>query len=147
MGFSVQIDYINIVHITTWDVDKSLRIVVSSICCICQLLHACEHLEVQSARQSLQACIESIISWMSQNILKLNLNKTEAFFSSSSHKPCLLKNINLGPIHVEISRLVRILGSWFLVWMSSDSCCKHQENMECKSFGFTYSQCHSLVSW
>ena len=57
--------------------------------------------------------LESIITWMSNNKLKLNVDKTEALVISSPHKPCLLKNISLGPINVEISEVVRNLGSWF----------------------------------
>lgn len=79
----------------------------------CQLLYMSQHLEDQSTSQNLKPCIQSIISWMCQNKLKLNMDKTEALAISSSHKPCMLTNLDLGPIYVETAEVVRNLGSWF----------------------------------
>ena len=78
-----------------------------------QLLNSASADEYLSLTSSLQACFSDIESWMSQNKLKLNSNKTEAIRFSKKSKttfPSPPKSFTLSDCDIEFSEYVRDLG-------------------------------------
>ena len=65
--------------------------------------------------QHLELCIDGIKSWMSQNILKLNEDKTKViFFGSRKYLEGMLSNfIRVGDCTITPTRSVRNLGAYF----------------------------------
>ena len=70
---------------------------------------------IQSALTILAACINEIRSWMTENMLKLNNDKTEFFVATSSHNKGLMPSVCLqvGDDIIKPSRTVRNLGIIF----------------------------------
>ena len=65
----------------------------------------------QAAVEEISKCISSVHTWLSRNLLKLNINKTNAMFVST--KSCiriLQKIVNIAGQNMKISSEIRLLG-------------------------------------
>ena len=70
---------------------------------------------IQSALQALSKCIVELKSWMTENMLKLNNNKTEFFVATSPHFNRLMPSVQLhiGDEIITPTKTVRNLGIVF----------------------------------
>ena len=78
---------------------------------------------IQSALQALTKCIVELKSWMTENMLKLNNNKTEFFVATSPHFNRLMPSVQLhiGDEIITPTKTVRNLGIVFDNLMSMSS--------------------------
>ncbi|XP_071806978.1 uncharacterized protein [Asterias amurensis] len=78
---------------------------------------------IQSALQALTKCIVELKSWMTENMLKLNNNKTEFFVAASPHFNRLMPSVQLhiGDEIITPTKTVRNLGIVFDNLMSMSS--------------------------
>ena len=65
--------------------------------------------------EKLTACVEKLQSWMSQNLLKLNTDKTEVlvFKPPSLHTPVSISSMNIGSSDITPAQSVQNLGCMF----------------------------------
>jgi len=93
-------------------------------------LHFCRN-EIASSVDQLERCVLDIGHWMSANRLKLNADKTEPLFASSSHSCAMLSGrypvLQLGAETAVVCSHVRLLG----VDISSDLSLDHHVSRIC----------------
>ena len=95
-----------------------------------QLYLSFNHSESQDAIVKMEKCISQVSSWMSENFLKLNEDKTEVMFLGSPNFLSKFKNtaISVGMEHIQPSDVVRNIGAYIDKHLNMD---KHVNNI-CK---------------